>query len=40
MLGFQILGLLMKMVSIDYKDKFNSIIKKQINHLINEIETI
>ncbi len=25
--------------SIDYKDKFNGIIKKQINHLINEIET-
>jgi uncharacterized heparinase superfamily protein len=24
--------------SADYKDKFNSIIKKQINHLINEIE--
>ena len=24
--------------STDYKDKFNSIIKKQINHLINEIE--
>jgi len=24
--------------SVDYKDKFNSIIKKQINHLINEIE--
>ena len=24
--------------SINYKDKFNSIIKKQINHLINEIE--
>ena len=24
--------------SIDYKGKFNSIIKKQINHLINEIE--
>ena len=25
--------------SIDYKNKFNGIIKKQINHLINEIET-
>jgi len=25
--------------SIDYKDKFNGIIKKQINHLINEIES-
>ena len=25
--------------NIDYKDKFNGIIKKQINHLINEIET-
>ena len=24
--------------STDYKDKFNSVIKKQINHLINEIE--
>ena len=24
--------------SIDYKDKFNSLMKKQINHLINEIE--
>ena len=24
--------------SADYKDKFNSVIKKQINHLINEIE--
>jgi len=25
--------------NIDYKDKFNRIIKKQINHLINEIES-
>ena len=25
--------------NIDYKDKFNGTIKKQINHLINEIET-
>ena len=25
--------------NIDYKKKFNSIIKKQINHIINEIET-
>jgi len=24
--------------SVDYKDKFNNIIKKQVNHLINEIE--
>ena len=24
--------------SFDYKDKFNSVIKKQINHLVNEIE--
>ena len=24
--------------STDYKDKFNDVVKKQVNHLINEIE--
>ena len=28
----------MKMEILIYKEKFNNIIKKQINHLINEIE--